>query len=162
MSLSPMVAAEIERVRVMPEAYVRGKISDPRFLDSWFCALESRVVAGKRDAIRLVAEMLKLVGPSVQAVVLIAQRFGVENEQELERMVKRGKSLAELDDASVEVHWQEAMTLIELCLKEQPSLLQATVARLQGLSTATLVEPHQTLEDAPGSTNGTHLDPEDA
>jgi hypothetical protein len=114
------------------------------------------------NALRLYCELTGDVGPANQFIVSLNAQLGVRNEQELAMFVRRGKSLAELDDASVEVHWQEAMTLIELCLKEKPELYLATQKWLAGLSTATLVEPHQSAQDALGATNGTHLDPEDA
>lgn len=114
------------------------------------------------QALRLYAELVGAVGPQNQLIVTLSQRFGVKSEQELEHIVKRGKSLAELDDAPTETHWQEAMTLLSLCLKEQPSLIPTTRKWLDGLSTATVTESPESAEAAPGTPAGPDLDPEDA
>lgn len=116
----------------------------------------------KRWAVRNVLEMAKLVGAETQVAVFLSQRFGVKSEQELEHIVQRGKSLAELDDAPTETHWQEAMTLLSLCLKEQPSLIPSTRQWLDGLNTATVTESPESAEAAPGTPVGPDLDPEDA
>lgn len=138
MSASPMVEQQMQAVRVMPQEYLRAKFEDPDFLDTWFEAVKSRLQAGKRDAIRLVAEVLKLVGPSTQVALLIYQKFGASSEYELEAFVRRGKSIAQFEEAPVETHWREAMGLLKMCLAERPDLRAETLRELE--SEAVIVE----------------------
>lgn len=73
-------------------------ISTEEFEDLFVDAFKTRLKDHERDAVRLYAEAHKLVGAEQQTVVLIAQRYGLESEEELERVINRVKEADAMTD----------------------------------------------------------------
>lgn len=64
----------------------------------WLAAYKARLLSHERDAVRLYPELLKMVGPERNITIVLAERYGVSSEQELERLVNRVKEADQMTD----------------------------------------------------------------
>src|SRR5689334_8536445 len=80
----PMMARE--HVREDPHG-LYARITVPDWKESWLKAFKRRLDDGKRDAVRMYAEILGLLGEKSQLVFVLLQQWGVNSPGEAEQLI---------------------------------------------------------------------------
>ena len=90
----------METAKYIPQEDIIARISQREFIDCWFRALKDRLESGDRSsmhAVRLVAELHKMVGTQRELALLVVERFGAP-EESIKDAVEAMKALNQMDD----------------------------------------------------------------
>ena len=99
--VQPLVTEARARALAAPEI-LREEISKPEWQGWWLAAFAARLRQGKRDAVRLYAELLRMVdGDKTVFVVAILNRLGVKDEQEARSLIETARTAGGIDQTEL-------------------------------------------------------------
>lgn len=110
-----------------------SELADPECQQEWIDAYRHRLRRKEKDAVRLYPELLRMIGPENSVTVMIQQRFGCENEDQLAAIIERYREAEALTD---EQRFERCLQYAEGYVKREPQRLKDAVLRLKNTSRA--------------------------
>ena len=100
-TVTPLLVEAKAHAQVVPEI-LRAEIEKPEWQGWWLAAFAARLRQGKRDAVRLYAELLRMVdGDKTVFVVAILNRLGVRDEQEARSLIETARTAGGIDQTEL-------------------------------------------------------------
>lgn len=115
--------------------YILDECSKPEYREPFLCGLRARLIRGERDALRLYAQMFKLVGAERELALIVIRELGAGSEDEAKKLIEAGRKFMDMKDnamLSLDDCEQDAIDLLKLVVAQKPERRAKILVELGG------------------------------
>lgn len=113
---SEVKAMGLADAHLFPEQ-VRAELAQPKWKALWLSSFEARLRRAERDAVRLYAEIMKIVGQQVEFALNVWVQVGAKDESEAKMLITAAKRASNCDEDQL---WARFLTFASDYCRRHP------------------------------------------